>query len=61
MDASYLREKAQHCRNMANIASSPDLRAQLLKFAEEFEGKAAKLDLEMSGNKPAAIKDAPET
>jgi hypothetical protein len=54
MDASYFREKAQHCRKMANIAVTPDLRAELLKFAEEFDGHAAKLDLAMAGNKPTA-------
>ncbi len=40
----YLREKAQHCRNLTKIATSPDLRVQLLKFAEEFDHEADKLD-----------------
>jgi hypothetical protein len=58
MDASFFREKAQHCRSMAKIAIHPDLRAELLKFAEEFDDKAAKLDVAMAADKPGFVKAA---
>jgi hypothetical protein len=53
MDASFLREKAQHCRNMAKIAIIPELQDELLAF----DSKAASLDMAMGGNKPF-VKDA---
>ena len=40
LDAAYFRDKAQHCRNMAKIAINPDVRVQLLQFADEFDQKA---------------------
>jgi hypothetical protein len=58
LDASYLREKARHCRNMAKIAINPDLRAELIKFAEQFDRDAAKLDSAMAGDPPADAEGA---
>jgi hypothetical protein len=60
-DAGYLREKAEHCRNMAKIASNPDLMLQLLEFAREFDEEAVRFELTMSGNKPPGRGTPPET
>jgi hypothetical protein len=46
---------------MANIAINPDVREGLLKFAEEFDDEAAKLDLAAAGDSRAVIKGASET
>jgi hypothetical protein len=43
-DAAYFRQQAEHYRNMAKIAINPDLRMQLLRFADEFDKKARELD-----------------
>ena len=44
VDAAYFRDKAQHCRNMAKIAINPDVRVQLLRFADEFGQKADEIE-----------------
>ena len=52
-NAGYLREKAEHCRSMAKIASNPELILQLLEFAREFDEEAVRSEYAMAGNEPA--------
>jgi hypothetical protein len=40
-DAKFFREKAGHCRELAQLATNPRVKEQLLKFADEFEEDAA--------------------
>ena len=35
-DAAYLRSKARKCRELARMATMPEVRRQLRLFAEEF-------------------------
>jgi hypothetical protein len=50
--AAHLREKAEYCRRMAGLSLHPDVRAQLLGFAVDYDADAARLDL-AAGDKPA--------
>jgi hypothetical protein len=43
MSAAFFFDKARHCRDLARIAEDPELREQLLTFAQEFEEKAEEL------------------
>jgi hypothetical protein len=43
-DADYLRLQAQQCRELADVATMPEVREQLDLFAEELEEDAAALD-----------------
>jgi hypothetical protein len=52
-NAGYLRAKAEHCRSMANSASNPELRLQLLEFARDFDEEAVRSEDATSGNEPA--------
>ncbi len=59
-NAGYLREKAEHCRSMAKIASNPELILQLLEFAREFDEEAVRSEHATAGNEPAG-RGAPPT
>ena len=49
MDAAYFRDKAERCRNIANIAMGSVVRAQLLAFADELDEKARELEAQCGG------------
>ena len=55
-DASFFREKAQRCRELAEIAIRPEVREQLRVWAEEFAGLAQAADQVTS---PSALKTEP--
>ncbi len=55
-DASFFREKAQRCRELAEIAIRPEVREQLRVWAEEFAGLAQATDQVPS---PTALKTEP--
>lgn len=59
-NAGYLREKAEHCRSMAKVASNPDLILQLLEFARDFDEEAVRSEHATSGSKPVG-RGAPPT
>ena len=42
--AIYFREKAVHCRCLALMAWNPQLEAELLRLAHDFETEAEKLE-----------------
>ena len=54
-DASFFREKAQRCRELAEIAIRPEVREQLRVWAEEFAGLA-----QAKNPRHAAVKREPE-
>jgi hypothetical protein len=43
-DADHLRQKAQHCRELAEVAIMPDVREQLGLFAADFEEDATAVE-----------------
>ena len=49
VDASYLRERAQRCRALAQIAGEPEVIYQLQVWAAEFDQDAD--ELERSGGR----------
>ena len=51
-DADYLRLQAQHCRELAEVATMPEIRDQLGLFAEELEEDAAALNRMAPGASP---------
>ena len=51
-DADYLRLQAHHCRELAEVATMPEVRDQLGLFAEELEEDAAALDRMAPGASP---------
>ena len=44
MDAAYLRERAQHLRQLADAARDRPSMKYLIQLAEDFEEEARKLD-----------------
>jgi hypothetical protein len=44
--ATFLREKAEHCRDLATIAISDVVREALIKCAAEFDVEADRLEAE---------------
>lgn len=44
VDAAYLRLKARQCRELADVAILPEVREQLVLFADEFEMHADALN-----------------
>lgn len=44
LEASYLRETAEHLRSRAETAALPPIRAQLLELADYYEGMAEDIE-----------------
>ncbi len=44
LDAAYCRLKARQCRELAELATMPEVRDQLVLFADEFDAHAGALD-----------------
>lgn len=51
-DARYFRDKAQQCRNLADIAGNPELTSALDELAREFDEKA--VELKPAGSLPGS-------
>ena len=52
-DAAYFRERAAHCRELAETAHDQPTRTMLLQMAEDFDAEAASLDAEEATPKDA--------
>ena len=49
----YHREREQHCRSMAELASDPDVRRRHEELAELHASRASPSDIAMSGQADA--------
>ena len=45
-DAAFLREQARRCRRLARDISTPDVVRTLLSMADDYDGRAARLERE---------------
>jgi hypothetical protein len=50
-DPKWLRERADHCRDLAGRATSVDTTQELLEMAEEYEANAANIEREQLRSK----------
>ena len=56
IDQAYHREREQHCRSLAELASDPDVRRRHEELAELHAGRAAQVHGQAnSGEAPSAI------